>query len=65
MGWKEEWDFHKYRKAEKEATRRRRVAQKEGMVCVVCGKSWYEHDSFGDIEEHRKSIMEGKQWVKK
>jgi len=63
MGWKEEKDFHQYRKAEKKADRMRKEATKEGMVCSVCGRGYYEHKDYGEIKEHGR-IVEGKQWVK-
>ena len=65
MGWKEERDFRKWRKAENIATRSRRQAQQKDMVCAVCGKGYYDHKDYGEVAEHRKMVMKGKQWVKK
>lgn len=66
MGLKEEKDFWKWKKKEKEATKNRRRAQREGTVCIICGKGYYQHKDFGELNEHR--IQAGgskKQWVLK
>jgi hypothetical protein len=65
MGFKEEMDFHKWRKAESAATKRRLKAQKPDRVCVICGNGYYEHESYGEVEEHRKMLEGKRQWVKK
>ena len=58
--------YKAYLKAEKKATKRRREGTKAGVVCSVCGKDWYGHDSYGDIMEHiRQAEAEGKRpWIK-
>jgi hypothetical protein len=64
--WPDRKKFKTWKKAEKEATKLRKIGTGPGKICSVCGKGWYEHSSYGEILEHGVlARADGKQqWVK-
>lgn len=61
--WSNAKKYRAYQRAEKKAEKRRREAIRPGVVCSVCGKSYFAHKDYGEIVEHRK-IAGKEQWIK-
>ena len=56
-------EYREFKRIENKATKRRRLGQKKGMVCRICGKGYYEHKDYIEILEHEK-LSKGRQWIK-
>ena len=67
VGLKRERAVRKWQKENKEITRRRIQAQGKDIVCVICGKRYYDHDGYAEVLEHYKLATADKkeQWVNK